>query len=84
MLIPKPVKNTFRTVSNRLWGGADRVALAFLVDAYSEETVTDAKGKEDTRVVMKFHPALAPFKGCGTASCKETGAGCGTDFRRTG
>ena len=42
--------------------GADRVALAFLVDAYSEETVTDAKGKEDTRVVMKFHPALAPFK----------------------
>ncbi|NLY81631.1 MAG: glycine--tRNA ligase [Clostridiales bacterium] len=42
--------------------GADRVALAFLVDAYYEETVTDAKGKEDTRVVMKFHPALAPFK----------------------
>ena len=42
--------------------GADRVALAFLVDAYDEETVTDAKGKEDTRVVMRFHPALAPFK----------------------
>lgn len=42
--------------------GADRVALAFLVDAYDEETVTDANGKEDTRVVMRFHPALAPFK----------------------
>ena len=42
--------------------GADRVALAFLIDAYDEETVTDAKGKEDTRVVMHFHPALAPFK----------------------
>ena len=42
--------------------GADRVALAFLVEAYDEETVTDAKGKEDTRVVMRFHPALAPFK----------------------
>lgn len=42
--------------------GADRVALAFLVDAYDEETVTDAKGKEDTRVIMHFHPALAPFK----------------------
>ena len=42
--------------------GADRVALAFLVDAYTEETLTDGNGKEDTRVVMKFHPALAPFK----------------------
>ena len=42
--------------------GADRVALAFMVDAYDEETVTDANGKEDTRVVMRFHPTLAPFK----------------------
>ena len=42
--------------------GADRVALAFLLDAYHEETVTDAKGKEDTRVVMKLHPALEPYK----------------------
>ncbi|SCJ92173.1 Glycine--tRNA ligase [uncultured Eubacterium sp.] len=42
--------------------GADRVTLAFLVDAYEEETLTDGNGKEDTRVVMKFHPALAPFK----------------------
>ncbi|MDD6042836.1 MAG: glycine--tRNA ligase [Eubacteriaceae bacterium] len=42
--------------------GADRVALAFLVDAYTEETLTDGNGKEDTRVLMKFHPALAPFK----------------------
>lgn len=42
--------------------GADRVALAFLVNAYHEEALTDDKGKEDTRVVMKFHPALAPFK----------------------
>ena len=34
--------------------------LAFLVDAYDEEVV-DAE-KNDTRVVMRFHPALAPFK----------------------
>ena len=40
--------------------GADRVTLAFLVDAYDEEVV-DAE-KNDTRVVMHFHPALAPFK----------------------
>ncbi|MBO7208326.1 MAG: glycine--tRNA ligase [Clostridia bacterium] len=38
--------------------GADRVTLAFLVDAYDEETV----GENDTRVVMHFHPALAPIK----------------------
>lgn len=42
--------------------GADRVTLAFLCNAYHEETVSDVNGKEDTRVVMKFHPALAPFK----------------------
>ena len=40
--------------------GADRVALAFLVDAYDEEIVDEAK--KDTRVVMHLHPALAPFK----------------------
>ena len=38
--------------------GADRVALAFLVEAYDEETV----GEGDVRVVMHLHPALAPFK----------------------
>ena len=40
--------------------GADRVALAFLVEAYDEEVV-DAE-KNDVRVVMHFHPALAPVK----------------------
>ena len=40
--------------------GADRVTLAFLVDAYDEEVV-DAE-KNDTRVVLRLHPALAPFK----------------------
>ncbi len=38
--------------------GADRVALAFLVDAYDEETV----GENDVRVVLHLHPALAPYK----------------------
>ena len=40
--------------------GADRVALAFLIDAYDEEVV-DAE-KNDTRVVLHLHPALAPYK----------------------
>lgn len=38
--------------------GADRVLLAFLCDAYDEEE----DGKGDTRVVLRLHPALAPFK----------------------
>ena len=38
--------------------GADRVALAFLVDAYDEETI----GEGDVRVVLHLHPALAPIK----------------------
>ena len=40
--------------------GADRVLLAFLADAYDEELV-DAE-KNDTRVVLRLHPALAPVK----------------------
>ena len=40
--------------------GADRVTLAFLCDAYDEEVVDEEKG--DTRVVLRFHPALAPIK----------------------
>ena len=43
--------------------GADRVTLAFLVEAYDEEVVgQDKNGNDDVRVVMHFHPALAPFK----------------------
>ncbi|HEX3039071.1 MAG TPA: glycine--tRNA ligase [Caproiciproducens sp.] len=38
--------------------GADRVTLAFLCDAYDEEQLDE----KDTRVVMRLHPALAPYK----------------------
>ena len=40
--------------------GADRMTLALLVEAYDEEVI-DAE-KNDTRVVMRFHPTIAPFK----------------------
>jgi glycyl-tRNA synthetase len=43
--------------------GADRVMLAFLIDAYDEEVVgTDEKGRQDVRTVLRLHPALAPIK----------------------
>ncbi|MCL2083450.1 MAG: glycine--tRNA ligase [Oscillospiraceae bacterium] len=38
--------------------GADRAALAFLIDAYDEEALPDG----ENRTVMRLHPALSPVK----------------------
>jgi len=38
--------------------GADRVTLAFLIDAYEEQQLEG----DDSRVVLRLHPALAPYK----------------------
>jgi uncharacterized membrane protein YeiH len=38
--------------------GADRVTLAFLCEAYDEEQISE----NDTRVVLRLHPSLAPIK----------------------
>jgi glycyl-tRNA synthetase len=42
--------------------GADRATLAFLCEAYHEDQAPDEKGEMQTRVVMKFHPRIAPIK----------------------
>jgi glycyl-tRNA synthetase len=43
--------------------GVDRTVLAVLCEAYAEETVKDEEsGKEETRVVLRFVPRLAPVK----------------------
>ena len=42
--------------------GADRATLAFLCEAYTEDEVPDENGKMQQRVVLKFHPRLAPIK----------------------
>ena len=49
--------------------GADRVALAFLCEAYDEEEV----GEGDTRVVLRLHPALAPVKAAVLPLSKKLG-----------
>ncbi len=51
--------------------GADRVALAFLCDAYDEEIV-DAE-RNDIRVVLHLHPALAPVKAAVLPLSKKLG-----------
>ncbi|MCL2120484.1 MAG: His/Gly/Thr/Pro-type tRNA ligase C-terminal domain-containing protein, partial [Planctomycetaceae bacterium] len=43
-------------------GGADRAVLAFLCEAYHVDPAPDENGKPQERVVMKFHPRLAPIK----------------------
>lgn len=40
--------------------GVERLFLALLTEAYDEEVIDPEKN--DTRIVLHFHPALAPFK----------------------
>ena len=42
--------------------GVDRTVLALICEAFAEETVTDEKGKSETRTVLRFHPRMAPVK----------------------
>src|SRR6516165_1581052 len=44
--------------------GVDRTILALICDAYAEDQAPDEKGKMETRVVLRFHPRMAPIK-CG-------------------
>ena len=44
--------------------GVDRTVLALLCAAYDEETITDEKGGSEVRIVLHFHPRMAPIK-CG-------------------
>jgi glycyl-tRNA synthetase len=44
--------------------GVDRTVLALICEAYSEDQAPDEKGKMETRIVMRFHPRIAPMK-CG-------------------
>jgi glycyl-tRNA synthetase len=44
--------------------GVDRTVLALICEAYSEDQAPDEKGKMETRLVLRFHPRIAPVK-CG-------------------
>ena len=60
--------------------GVERSVLAVLCDAYDEEVV-DAE-KNDTRVVMRLHPALAPFKAAGLPLSKKLSEGAQQVYAR--
>jgi glycyl-tRNA synthetase len=40
----------------------DRTVLALICEAYSEDEAPDEKGKMETRLVLRFHPRIAPIK----------------------
>jgi glycyl-tRNA synthetase len=42
--------------------GVDRTCLVLLLDAYDEEATVDVNGKPETRVVLRLHPRVAPYK----------------------
>ncbi len=42
--------------------GCDRTVLALICEAFDEEVLTDEKGKEDVRTVLRFVPRMAPIK----------------------
>src|SRR5215207_3005577 len=42
--------------------GVDRTFLILLLDAYDEEETVDVNGKPDTRVLLRLHPRIAPYK----------------------
>jgi glycyl-tRNA synthetase len=42
--------------------GVDRTVLALLCEAYDEDTAPDEKGKQESRIVLRFHPRMAPIK----------------------
>src|SRR6266851_3260138 len=42
--------------------GVDRTVLALICEAYSEDQAPDEKGNMETRIVLRFHPRIAPIK----------------------
>ena len=57
--------------------GADRVALAFLCEAYDEEEIAEG----DTRVVLRLHPASAPVKAAVLPLSKKLSEGATALYR---
>jgi glycyl-tRNA synthetase len=42
--------------------GVDRTVLALICEAYTEDQAPDEKGKMEARIVLRFHPRIAPIK----------------------
>lgn len=56
--------------------GVERLFLTVVTEAYDEENI-GTEDKPDVRTVMRFHPALAPFKACVLPLSKKLGEQAG-------
>lgn len=53
--------------------GLTRSVLCYLLDAYTEEIGKDHEGQDKTRVLLRLHPRLAPFKAAVMPLVKKDG-----------
>ena len=42
--------------------GVDRTVLALICEAYAEDEAPNEKGEMESRIVLRFHPRIAPIK----------------------
>ena len=56
----EPSKSKYTPILIESSSGLDRTTLVMLVDAYAKEPVTGVDGKDAERVVLRFHPRIAP------------------------
>jgi glycyl-tRNA synthetase len=55
-------KSHFTPILIESSAGMDRTTLTMLVDAYERETSVDPNGKQTERIVLRFHPKIAPVQ----------------------
>ncbi|MDA1038417.1 MAG: glycine--tRNA ligase, partial [bacterium] len=72
VFVPHVVEPTF---------GLTRLTLMTMLEAYTEEEIPSNDEKTDTRIVMKFHPRVAPYKAAILPLSKKEDGSCEGDSR---
>jgi glycyl-tRNA synthetase len=62
MFFDEASKSKYTPILIESSAGMDRTTLTMLIDAYEMETVASDDGKTSQRVVLRFHPRIAPVQ----------------------
>jgi glycyl-tRNA synthetase len=62
MFFDEATKSKYTPILIESSAGIDRTTLTMLIDAYDNETITGDDGKTSQRVVLRFHPKIAPVQ----------------------
>jgi glycyl-tRNA synthetase len=62
MFFDEASKSKYTPILIESSAGIDRTTLTMLIDAYAIETIAAENGKTSQRVVLHFHPAIAPVQ----------------------